>query len=197
MLMTLLSGALWSSSSMGRRCWSRRIYEAAVEAFSNAIDLNPAVARFYHRRGWAHVLRDDIKNALVDKTQAITLDPDNYNYIASRGSVYWRAGDTTAAIEDYHQAVGLFEESNVPIAWVESGRPWNAAWLYRETRKQSHAVRGSFDLAISDLQRALEFDPDNASYWAELGNTYIDHAGDYEQALVHVERAIELESIPR
>ena len=65
-------------------------YELAVEAFTNAIALNPNLAMAYSNRGGAYRDKGDYDRAIEDCNTAIELDPDLAMAYGNRGGAYER-----------------------------------------------------------------------------------------------------------
>jgi len=85
-------------------------YNAAVDAFTKAIELDPRLINAYSFRGNAYFNLGDYKQAIRDYNKAIKLSPldREYAYIYyNRGNVYYMLGDHQQAIRDYKIAARL------------------------------------------------------------------------------------------
>ena len=51
---------------------------------------------------------------------------------------------------------------------------------------------GRYDEALTETQKAVELEPDNAKYHDNLGNIFYE-MGRYDEALTETQRAVELE----
>ena len=63
-------------------------FEAAIEDYSRAIDLDPENALFYSGRAVAYNLKKDFEAAIEDFNKAIDLDPEDALFYSGRG-VAW------------------------------------------------------------------------------------------------------------
>ena len=73
-------------------------YEAAVDAYTSAIELEPGLATAYMKRGDAHANLGDDLAALADYDEAIELAPQLAETHARRGEVNYRLERNRAAI---------------------------------------------------------------------------------------------------
>lgn len=81
----------------------RENYEAAIEDYSEAIDLDSSVIAAYNNRGIAYAARRDYEEAAADFDRVIELDEDYVPAYNNRAVIY--------AIEgEYEDAIALLEE---------------------------------------------------------------------------------------
>ena len=102
-------------------------YDLAVEAFTNAIALNPNLAMAYSNRGGAYRDKGDYDRAIEDCTRAIELNPDLAMAYNNRGSAYEREGDYDRAIEDLSKAIDVQTRS-----WRGLRESWGCLHEHRE-----------------------------------------------------------------
>ena len=81
-------------------------YDCAIEAFTQAIVLNPDLAMAYSNRGGAYRDKGDYDRAIEDCGRAIALNPNLATAYSNRGGAYEREGDYDRAIEDFNKAIG-------------------------------------------------------------------------------------------
>ena len=92
----------------------------SIEDASSASGPNPAVAATgkpdadeptdaagFSRRGQAFVSRRDYPAAIADLDRAVTLAPDNADYVYQRGMARWAAGQVFLAMADIEQSLKL------------------------------------------------------------------------------------------
>ena len=90
-------------------------YEAAVNVFSEAISLNPALPQLFSNRAACHLATDDFEHCVSDCCRALELYypvvPSNQQsrakVFARRGSAYAKSGELDLAVQDYEEAVRL------------------------------------------------------------------------------------------
>jgi tetratricopeptide (TPR) repeat protein len=175
-------------------------YEAALEAFNNAIELMPdnMYAAWIGRGNLYYFVYKDYEKALADYTEVIRRVPEDYvpyqyEFIRrsapgqvffayyGRANVYADRGEHEKALADYTAAIGLWPEHSSP-------------WLFRAG---SYAALGEDERAIADYTRGIallgnarQIDPLNltAAYIdrAELykkGQRYEEALADYAEAI--------------
>ena len=159
--------------------------EAAIDAFSKAIELapnSPYNAYAYAGRGNVkHSLGQD-EAAVADLDRAIELDPNSPYAYAGRGNVKHSLGQDEAAVADLDRAIELAPNS-----------PYNA-YAYAVRGNVKHSL-GQDEAAVADLDRAIELAP-NSPYnaYAYAGRGHVKwHLGQDEAAVADSDRAIELD----
>jgi tetratricopeptide (TPR) repeat protein len=93
-------------ATYGRAYLGSKDYDRAIEAYNNAIELNPKFAGPYIDRGVAYHYLNNITKEIADYSKAIELDPSAQAY-NNRGTVYFDLRDYAKAIEDYRIALKL------------------------------------------------------------------------------------------
>ena len=74
---------------------SKGDYDKAIADFTEAIRLNPKIAKAYNNRGLAYENKGDYDKAIADCTEAIRLDPKFAEAYHNRGAAYCTARATT------------------------------------------------------------------------------------------------------
>ena len=118
-------------------------YKEAIEAYNNAIRLDPNYAIAYNNRGNTY---DDLKEyakAIEDYNRAIDLNPRLAEAYFNRGNTYRDLKEYTKAIEDYNRAIDL----NPRYAYAYYGRGLIYYYL------------NDYQRAIQDFDYALQLDP--------------------------------------
>ena len=151
-------------------------YQASIESYNSALDLNPFLYLAYFMRGAAHTDTGNFDQAIADYDMAIELRSDYVAAYADRGAAYGKKGDYNQAIADYDRAIEL--NPDYATAYVNRG----TAYIYM----------GDYDHAIADCDRAIELDPDDADAHGNRGVAYA-YKGDFDQAIADYERAIVLD----
>jgi len=82
-------------------------YERAIEDFSKAIELNPALAEAYNNRGLAYAELNKYERAIEDYNKAIELNPNDAEAYANIGIVYLKIRRYEEAARDLKRA-GIF-----------------------------------------------------------------------------------------
>jgi tetratricopeptide (TPR) repeat protein len=96
-----------SRGENGRAFYESGNYLAAIDAFSDDIELHPRSAAAWNNRAVARVRLGDLDGALADYNRAITLSPGDSELYFNRGNALVAAGQYQAAIADFDRAVKL------------------------------------------------------------------------------------------
>lgn len=152
----------------GKSLSEERLYLAAIDHFSAALDMEPNDPEIYFLRGRAHydyavqvvveetaqgpdsapVLPEEaaehMEHAVADYTSAIELDPQYAKAYNNRGNAYASLGDAETAIADYDAALEL--DDTLSLAYFNRGLMYSRVADYEE--------------AIADLEMYLELEPD-------------------------------------
>ena len=83
--------------------------DAAIAAYSRAIELNPSFAEAYNNRAYTYMVKKDYASALPDLDRAIQLRPNYVNALMNRGDIYnfYYQIDYDRAIADYDRVLAL------------------------------------------------------------------------------------------
>jgi len=81
--------------------------KGAIEAYNEAIKINPQYADAFRNRGVAKYELGDKQAAIQDYDQAIKINPQDADAYISRGLAKSELGDKQAAINDYDQAIKI------------------------------------------------------------------------------------------
>ena len=150
----------------GMRLQQEGLLHGAVEAFTNALRLNPEHGGAYSGRGCAYYDIGLFDAAARDFTALIRLDPGNAGAFYNRGMAYDRKRRYGEAVQDYSQAIRL--------------DPGNADAFHN--RGNGYFRLGRTGLADQDYSQAIRLDPDNAGALHNRGMLYCQQ-GAYAQAM--------------
>jgi tetratricopeptide (TPR) repeat protein len=184
--------------------------QRAMEAYTQAITLDPAYAIAYNNRGIARFAQGDVAGAIADYTQAITLEPAYAAAYHNRGIARSAQDDVAGAIADYTQAITL--DPAYAVAYYNRGvnrkaqgdvagaiadytqvitlDPAYAAAYYN--RGNARSAQGDVAGAIADYTQAITLDPKNAAAYTNRG---VDRKaqGDVAGAIADFTQAITLD----
>jgi tetratricopeptide (TPR) repeat protein len=152
-----------------------RVYEQAIEDFTQALRLDPNNVNIYGERGVTYAQKGDSDRAITDYNQAIRLNPNLAEAYISRGIAYAQKGDNDRAIADYNQAIRL--NSNIAEAYNNCGI--------------AYAEKGDSDRAIADYNQAIRLDRNNAPAYVNRGIAYYLKK-NYNRAIADYDQAIRL-----
>jgi tetratricopeptide (TPR) repeat protein len=142
----------------GKMFFDRGDYETAIADFSEAIRMDPNMAKAYRLRGSSLIIiatgdkanferqTQSYDRAIADLTQAIRLDPNDAKAYYARGTAYAIMDNNDKAVADYTQAIRL--------------DPNDAAAYY--ARGTMYDVKKEYGRAVADFEAALRIDPNHA-----------------------------------
>ncbi|MBZ8182103.1 CHAT domain-containing protein [Oscillatoria salina] len=183
-------------------------FSEATDANLPPVSRSPEAAALYNRGGEKYYA-GDLLGAIADFTQAITLNPNDYQAYTNRGSVYAELGRYTEAIDDYTQAITL--NPNYYQAYYNRGFVYNALGRYEEAivdytqaitlnpnfydaytnRGFVYHELGRNEEAIADFTQALTLNPHHYQAYTNRGAVY-DELGRNEEAIADYTQVITL-----
>ena len=155
-------------------------YAAALSDCNKVIELKPSNSEGYANRGMCLNEMGKKQEALEDCNLAVELDPDNARGYQCRAIVYTLLRKFAEAEADFSRALELYEGDELESI----GRLFFA-------RSFLYGMQELFDEAVRDLEKAIEFIPNEDSLYCGLG-TARGLASDYAGAIESFQRAIEL-----
>jgi tetratricopeptide (TPR) repeat protein len=189
---TLFFQSLWATTIndllvQGRREVSDRKYDAAIQTFLAALQMNPdpkIAAEIHGERGGAYTEKGDLKLALADAEEAVRLAPGYFRGYQVRGRVHRHLKQFDRALAEFDKALKLAPDfaqlfNDRGNVYSDMGREERAIQDYSEAirrapetidgyvnRGGSYLVLGDVDKAIADLNHALRINPrDSDSYY--------------------------------
>lgn len=184
--------------------------QGAIDAYNQAIALNPNYPEAFNNRGNARDDLGDPHSAIEDYSEAIRLNPEYYTAYYNRGIVRKSIGLLEEAIADYGEAVRLKPDyaeayNNRGNARDDNGDPDGAIDDYTEAirLKPDYAIaynnrgvvrksQGDLDSAIADYNEAIRFDPEYAVAYNNRGVAR-KMQGDLDGAVADYTEAIRLD----
>jgi serine/threonine-protein phosphatase 5 len=82
-------------------------FAAAIELYSQAINLNTDNAVYWANRAFAHTKMEEYGSAVEDATKAITISPTYVKGYYRRGAAYLAMGKFKDALKDFRQVLVL------------------------------------------------------------------------------------------
>jgi len=151
----------------------QRLYEEAVEEYTNVLEGNPThttKVQTYINRAAAYASLQHWEEAISDSTEAINLDPECTLAYLNRGVAYNAIEEYDFAIADFSKAIEL--DHTIAEAYVH--------------RAYAYYNKDVFHKAVTDCNMALDIDPEQTyAYFnrglAHKGLGLIEEAiGDFE-----------------
>ncbi|MBI5303421.1 MAG: tetratricopeptide repeat protein [Chloroflexi bacterium] len=189
-------------------------YDAALNDFNRAIELDPSNALYYNNRGVCQNNQrfssgtGDYARAIADHTRAIELDPTHSEFYQARGKAYRNAGDWKKALADGWEAghlgtmnVAEFQATgwdyynqgkyDLAIAYFTRGLQMESNADMLAGRGMSYYAKNEYDHALADFDRAIKMDPKHASYYLSRSFCYEDQK-NFDRALADLDQGIQL-----
>lgn len=149
-------------------------YDAAVADYTRAIEIDANYSAAYLGRGIVHRSQGQSVQAFEDFNKAIALKPDNAQAYYNRGLLYQAQRQHKFAIDDFTTSLGLSQQAEQLIA-----------------RGQSYMAVNDFKAAATDLDEAVQREPENLQAWTNRGLVY-ERLNDREKAAGSYARALNI-----
>jgi tetratricopeptide (TPR) repeat protein len=176
-------------------------WRGAIEAFTQALRVNPNLVEAYIERGVARSQLGEHQGAIEDFTRAISINPNDIGAYLNRANVRAANGDRLGALEDYQKASKLFFEqdkidnsrhkfSHTPQQPPPPVRPVTS---FEEFFSQglSKASKGDHKGAIEDFNQALRLNPQNSQIYYTRGRSRFK-LGDTQGAIADLTHALQI-----
>lgn len=165
-------------------------YEAAIQQYERALELQPGEAAVLAALAEAHEAESDLSTALYFATQAVEAAPDEPSTYRQLASLQLTAGETGAAMETYERLLELEPRDLATLTALarvqqQSGRMEEALVTYERVLDrvgENGAVRtrmlgiyerlGDTGGAIRSLEALTDLDPSNAVLRRQLASLY-------------------------
>ncbi|MFQ5459432.1 MAG: tetratricopeptide repeat protein [Anaerolineae bacterium] len=175
-----------SPHERGERYLRRGNYQAAVQAYDEAIRTGDFPAVAYANRCYAEEALGDRKAAVRDCSKALELigepDPEDAAAMGQMAEVLNNRGVAYIGLREYENATGDFTRA------VELQADYAAAYA---NRGRAYVEMENYDAALRDLEKAVELNPGLVEAYGNMAHAYtgLDNA---DQALESYARAIEV-----
>jgi tetratricopeptide (TPR) repeat protein len=175
---------------------SKMYYDMAIDAYKNAIKVEPDSAETYRNLAFAYLTEGKTEESIEPLQKLIELEQaeEGYQYL---GEVYYTLGankmadfKNTGIKEDSTKAIDLY---NKGIAVLEEGLkkyPENTEMLSYET--QAYIGANRINEALSSAKAQVEKQPGNAVYHYNYGVLLLNME-NYEQAEQQLLKAVEID----
>ncbi len=173
-------------------------YEAAIEHFNRALEIDPNYTQAYRELANTYHEQGKIEKAVATYRYAIALKPQLWVGYNDLGSLYLRQGNFESAAEQFKKAIELAPQnvnaySNLGISYHFQGKLdlaesayQNALAIKNDADVASNLAtlyysKGLYEQAAQMYQLALQVLPDRYAIWANLASAY-DLSGDKQRA---------------
>lgn len=136
-------------------------YDEAIQAFDEAIGLDPNYAKAWSHKGYALSKQGKYDEAIECLDEAIRLDPNDTYPWGVKGLVLEMQGNHDEAIKCFDEAIG--RDPNDANAWAGYGV------VLAEIGNYDEAI-GYFSEALKGYDADIEIDPNDAAAWKGKGH---------------------------
>jgi tetratricopeptide (TPR) repeat protein len=184
-------------------------YQAAIEAFSAAVALDPRCSLAYTNRGIAHDMLKQHEAAFADYNKAIEIDPGDACTYYNRGNLFYDLMQYTLAIADFTKAIAIAPD--YAHAYNNRGMVYYNLKQYQQAiadfdkdvaldpqdalgffnRGLAYSAVQQDDQAIADFSKAISLNPRDAEAYDNRGYAFFD-LGRYEQSIADFGKVIEI-----
>ena len=164
-------------------------YDAAMEDYSQALQLNPDHAEAHNNMGWVFHIREDYETAIAEFDQALKLQPELATAYHGRGESKAALGRNADALKDMTQAIRRLPQDadlyvsrgklhkmlkNMPLALTDLTRAVNLSSSSDNLfyRGQLLGEMRRYEEAQKDLAFSLKANPSNHAAWLEVGSLF-------------------------
>ncbi len=151
--------------------------DSAIIAYNEAIKLKTDCDSAHNNLGWAFHQKGQLEEAFTEYVIALEQDPNNLHAMVNIGLYWFDKGYPDTARDMYNRII--IENPNFDPAYYERAR------VYRSLNK--------IDLAVQDLQKAIEIDPDYIAALYLLGVIKIGQYSSYTDAIKLFEQCTNLD----
>jgi len=151
-------------------------YSAAIDAYGNAVSLDPEYLDAWLSLAYVYVQSDRLDDAIDAYTHALSIEPDNIPALKGLGYVYSRRGMDQEALGAINHAIDV--NPGDPSSWLQKGLTLSAL--------------GRSNESIPVYLKVIELSPDNFDAWLCMGLDYYS-GGNYQAALDAFTHAIDID----
>lgn len=199
----------------GNRLARQNDFRGAIEAFQQAVSLEPDNDQAYELIGHNAFTIEDYELAAESFSEAFRLNPDNFAGAIGTSDAYIALGDSAKALEALDTALEQFPDNRVlrfqrgqslvelnrgpeaieELTFVIDTAPPLGDMLMEGallTRGYQNVDRNYFQSAVNDFQQVADYNPDNLVAWFEIGYNQ-ERLGNYEEAIDAFAQVLERE----
>ena len=159
-------------NNLGKAYVAQNKQDKALESFNKALGLNSDFIPALWERGKLYTRTEKWEQALADYNKLLELDSESTSAYHNRGRVYVKLEEFEKAIVDYNHALKLDASLTVVSKDIQIAR---AEIQNREGKK--YFSQGDYRSAKKHFKQALEFDPQFARAYNNLGLVQLHLAG--------------------
>ncbi len=181
-LVVLLFGTLYSrfvlqsKADQGWEAYQAGHYDAAIELFNAALEVNPQDSKAYLGRSWTFNAKRQWRQALQDSTEALRLNPHSALAATAKAIALEGLGQVPDAMKALNQAIA--EDPRCGKAYYERAR----IAFYHNLKEAD---------PLADVEKAIELEPRFAAAYSLEGLLQFEKK-DYGKTIELCDKALEL-----
>ncbi|XP_038072448.1 dnaJ homolog subfamily C member 7-like [Patiria miniata] len=144
-----------AKKSEGNCCYKKRDYEAAIQLYTEAIEMCPDCANYYNNRAAAFIMLDKYQQGLEDVQRALRIDNTLIKGYLREAKCHIALGFADAAIRSLNQVVD-FEPGN-----KQAQSEMRAAKMVQHHDQDGHKAfdAGDYRKVVYNMDRAIDHSP--------------------------------------
>jgi tetratricopeptide (TPR) repeat protein len=160
---------------LGRELLMKKEIDAAMDAFNQAISLDPDSCEAHEGLANSAYLSGDLARAVSEYQKLTLLNPTETRFLTNLGAIHNRLGEHMKACDYLRKAIARNKKC------AESF--YNLGIAQRKLKQNS--------MAVSAYKEAIKLDPMMAEAYQNLGNVYVD-MGNLQMAIANFKKALEI-----
>ena len=141
----------WQWKQKGNAAYTAGDYDAAIAAYSSAIDLSPNDAGFYSNRSAAHLMAGNFDSALLDANICIALCSESYKGYGRKGAAYYALCEYDRAISAYTEGLKICKKNKQLTVGLQAARQAKA-----KESKASNSARKANIVTHATRRKSLQ-----------------------------------------
>ncbi len=158
----------------GNQLWRMGLDEAAIQAFDEAVKIQPDFYPAWYLRGLVLKENQQYREALKSLDRVLKLEPKFLQVWAEKGKILASLGEYSKAVKSIEQGIKR-QQKNLLFHWLHGN------WLYRSKQ---------YVKAIAAYSRALKIKPHPFAYYNRGVAHYLMH--NYSQAIADYNQALQM-----
>ena len=155
-------------------------YNESLLSFERAIELNRSQAQAWNGKGTVLSMIGRYDEAVEAYGASLEIDPLQPWVLVGKANALWKLGRHDESIAASDEAIdAAFETVEKAYVWFE--------------RAHLFAEDGDYNGTVEALNRATELAPEDKNFWINGGVLLSAHLGRYEEALIYIDRALEID----
>ena len=199
-----------AEKNKGNDEYKKKNFEAALEHYNKAIELDPTEVLFYNNKAACYIETNDFTKAFQVLDKALEVYAENtHKDFAKLAKIYARKASAFAKQEDYDQAIAFYEKSLLENQDVKVKDELRRLQKLKKDHDEKQYIdpvkaeehnnaakeffqKGSFPEALKQYEEAIRRNPKDAKLYSNKA-TCLQKLMDFPGALRSIEKCLELD----